>query len=95
MLTSLQYSIQRQTVQADVRRFKQRSASRDLHGHAGKTGGNYNQTDFCVVQGLYMSVHCNTLLPVLKLYVLLRVEGWATNEKPTTKINNKQYKKFL
>ena len=32
-----------------------------------------------------MSVHYNTLLPVLKLYVLLRVEGWATSEKPTTK----------
>ena len=38
MLTSLQYSTQRQTVQTDVRRFKQRSASRDLHGQAGETG---------------------------------------------------------
>ena len=71
-------------IELNVRRFKQRSASRDLHGYAGETGVNYNQTDFCVVQGLYMSVHYNALLPVRKLYVLLRVEGWATREKPTT-----------
>ena len=68
-----------------VRRFQQRSASRDLQGYTGETGVNYNQTDFPVVQGLYMSVHYNALLPVLKLYVLIRVEGWATSEKPTTK----------